>query len=760
MSKFIGRRIVPKHDGVWDISKKYEELSIVLDKSSGESYISRKPVPAGTAISDQTYWMQYSLYSAQIAEAVREMKETEAHLTEYVDTAESNMNNRVASAESLTNSNKAELNSRMDTMDKRLDANVSASTDKDKDYAAEVVDARVDEDGLTYKSMGSHIRAIGSGEGILKDAVNGSRLSFLNITPELNWTADKYIPRKYGGVETFSQTPNVYFATVEYVPFPYGGCWIQVCSAMSKVESDKSGIAFYDADKKFIAGSDYNRETNKLALRRIFCPEGTAYMRMTCMGQGNLDGVGLWLDDCRVSVGQIVDQAITHEKLAQKCVRTDNLADESVTSEKLCDSAVLAKNAAFLEIPLDIVLTPDLYISRSNGSLRTYTPGTNTYFATEDYLPFPYGGSRCLLRASMSTASNDASGLAFYDADKKYLSGLKYAQEKGGVLCYTEFVCPKGTEYIRLTMYKENLKDFAKIWFLDTVVSTGKMQNEAVTTPKIADGAVTKEKLEDSIQKRLTAEVNDLLGLNLSDTPLERIRNDAGLMAIFRHVGCIGDSLASGEAVYKKTDGSTGGKDLFEYSWGQYLARMTGNTYYNWSKGGLRCDTFLASSMAAECFDGAHNCEAYIIGLGQNENNKKYTIGTAADIDMDDYTQNPNTYYGNYGKIIQKIQQIQPKAKIFVLTDPLKAVETAGYNAAVREIAGMFQNVYLVDLYTYGSTLYSSGLLYQQKRGGHFNAVGYFICAMIIATYIDWIIKKNPTEFREVEFIGLDNKFY
>lgn len=760
MSKFIGRRIVPKHDGVWDISKEYEELSIVLDKSSGESYISRKPVPTGTAISDQSYWMQYSLYSAQIAEAIREMKETEAHLTEYVDKAESNINTRVASAESLTNSNKAELNSRMDTMDKRLDANVSASTDKDKDYAAEVVDARVDEEGQTYKSMGSHVRAIGSGKGILKDALNGSRLSFLNITPELNWTADKYIPRKYGGVETFSQTPNVYFATVEYISFPYGGCWIQVCSAMSKVESDKSGIAFYHADKKFIAGSDYNRETNKLALRRIFCPEGTAYMRMTCMGQENLDGVGLWLDDCSVSVGQIVDQAVTHEKLAQKCVKTDNLADESITPEKLSDGAVLAKNAAFLEIPLDIVLTPDLYISRSNGSLRTYTPGTNTYFATEDYLPFPYGGSRCLLRASMSTAPNDVSGLAFYDADKKYLSGLKYAQEKGGVLCYTEFVCPKGTEYIRLTMYKENLKDFAKIWFQDTVVSTGKVQDGAITTPKIADGAVTKGKLEVSIQKRLTAEVNDLLGFNLSDTPLERIRNDAGLMAIFRHVGCIGDSLASGEAVYKKADGSTSGKDLFEYSWGQYLARMTGNTYYNWSRGGLRCDTFLSSSMAVECFDGEHKCEAYVIGLGQNENNKKYTIGTAADIDMNDYTQNPDTYYGNYGRIIQKIQQLQPKAKIFVLTDPLKAVETAGYNAAVREIAGMFQNVYLVDLFTYGTTLYSSGFLYQQKRGGHFNAVGYFVCAMIIATYIDWIIKKNPTEFREVEFIGLDNKFY
>ena len=158
MSKFIGRRIVPKHDGVWDINKEYEELSIVLDKASGESYISRMPVPVGTAISDETYWMQYSLYSAQIAEAVKEMEATETRLTQYVDTAESNMNNRVNAAESLTNGNKAELNSRMDTLNKRLDANVSASTDKNQNYAAEVVDARVDAHGHDYASLGAALR--------------------------------------------------------------------------------------------------------------------------------------------------------------------------------------------------------------------------------------------------------------------------------------------------------------------------------------------------------------------------------------------------------------------------------------------------------------------------------------------------------------------------------------------------------------------------------------------------------------------------
>ena len=51
MGTFKGKRIIPKHDGVWDQKKEYEELTIVLDAESGDGYISRKPVPAGTVLS-------------------------------------------------------------------------------------------------------------------------------------------------------------------------------------------------------------------------------------------------------------------------------------------------------------------------------------------------------------------------------------------------------------------------------------------------------------------------------------------------------------------------------------------------------------------------------------------------------------------------------------------------------------------------------------------------------------------------------------
>lgn len=39
MAKYTGRRIVPKHAGEWDIRKEYEELQIVLDADSGNSFI-------------------------------------------------------------------------------------------------------------------------------------------------------------------------------------------------------------------------------------------------------------------------------------------------------------------------------------------------------------------------------------------------------------------------------------------------------------------------------------------------------------------------------------------------------------------------------------------------------------------------------------------------------------------------------------------------------------------------------------------------
>ena len=56
--QYIGARYVPKFEGTHDPSRAYENL-IVVDDGAGTSYISQKPVPIGTALTDTDYWAFY-----------------------------------------------------------------------------------------------------------------------------------------------------------------------------------------------------------------------------------------------------------------------------------------------------------------------------------------------------------------------------------------------------------------------------------------------------------------------------------------------------------------------------------------------------------------------------------------------------------------------------------------------------------------------------------------------------------------------------
>ncbi len=70
------------------------------------------------------------------------------------------------------------------------------------------------------------------------------------------------------------------------------------------------------------------------------------------------------------------------------------------------------------------------------------------------------------------------------------------------------------------------------------------------------------------------------------EQPLDRLVADGGFCGIFRSIGCIGDSLSSGEFEFVSETGETTYHDFFEHSWGQYLARMAGVQVRNFSRGG------------------------------------------------------------------------------------------------------------------------------------------------------------------------------
>ncbi len=243
------------------------------------------------------------------------------------------------------------------------------------------------------------------------------------------------------------------------------------------------------------------------------------------------------------------------------------------------------------------------------------------------------------------------------------------------------------------------------------------------------------------------------------EKPLDNIVTDGGFCGIFRTIACVGDSLSSGEFEAIKEDGTKAWRDYYDYSWGQYLARMAGTTVYNFSRGGMTTQKYVegwAEEMGYWSEDKA--CQAYIIALGVNDilGGKVEVFGDISDVDPNVPENCKPTFVGYYGHIIAKYKQISPNARFFLVVPPLhSAPETKRENirTALYELAKLFEYTYIIDLYEYAPH-YDAEFRKQFFLGGHMNPMGYIISAKMIASYIDYIIRHNPDDFRLVGLIG------
>lgn len=199
MAKYVGKRIVPKHCGYWDNTKPYEMECIVYDRNSGNSYISRKAVPAGTDISQEEYWALCSDFNMQMALLDQHITESEAAIKadndateaairtdndatehairdnntatqqaiqqdnaatrQHVDTSLANttqaLTSRVSEAETAMTNQKNSFDQTAANLNTRMDAVLRAGTG---DAQTEVRDARVDAEGEEHESLGEAIR--------------------------------------------------------------------------------------------------------------------------------------------------------------------------------------------------------------------------------------------------------------------------------------------------------------------------------------------------------------------------------------------------------------------------------------------------------------------------------------------------------------------------------------------------------------------------------------------------------------------------
>lgn len=79
--QYIGARYVPLFaDPIqWDSTSSYEPLTVVMNQ--GTSYVSKQSVPAGIDITNETYWLRWADYNAQLEEYIRQVQTYSGQIT-------------------------------------------------------------------------------------------------------------------------------------------------------------------------------------------------------------------------------------------------------------------------------------------------------------------------------------------------------------------------------------------------------------------------------------------------------------------------------------------------------------------------------------------------------------------------------------------------------------------------------------------------------------------------------------------------------
>lgn len=236
---------------------------------------------------------------------------------------------------------------------------------------------------------------------------------------------------------------------------------------------------------------------------------------------------------------------------------------------------------------------------------------------------------------------------------------------------------------------------------------------------------------------------------NEEEKPLDRMVEGYSNTAIFRSIAFVGDSLSSGEFEIWDENGKPKYYDMYEYSFGQYIARKNGLKAYNFSRGGMTAQKYLESYAESNGFwDREKACQAYVIALGICD-----ILGQGMEIPV---------FIRYYAGIVKRYKEISPGAKFFFVTLPKYTTPGCEEKAlAVREalysLAENFEDAYVIDLYQYGP-VHDEKFRDKFYLYGHRNPSGYILTAKIIDSYIDYIVRHNPEEFRRIGLVCKENR--
>lgn len=241
--------------------------------------------------------------------------------------------------------------------------------------------------------------------------------------------------------------------------------------------------------------------------------------------------------------------------------------------------------------------------------------------------------------------------------------------------------------------------------------------------------SITSNILDGLTSKLKEVNVNDIISSAVKD-----VTNQLGLpsLGIFDKVTIIGDSYSAGWLL--KPDGSNF-YDKSKFQWPRLIGKKYGFTVNNLSMSGWTAQDFVNNKLS----DIANSTpqDAYIIALGINDqSNGKEVLGTKNDL-KPNYQSNPDTFYGNMGKIIGTIKENDSNARIILLTIMRNdGAVTAQFNNAIKLISS-FYNIPVANIDN--DPYFDSKEYTNRKEGGHPTIVGY----AVLASHLEIVLQKT-----------------